>query len=97
MTTKPARRATRRPSRKSGGDPVLLLRQQAMQSIAVHLLASPGTQGEKAAALDISRPRLNALLKGRVELFGLDSLAQLALRAGLSVRLSIARRYVKQQ
>ena len=97
MTIKPARRTTRRPLRKPGGDRVLALRQQAMQSIAAHVMASAGTQGEKAEALDISRPRLNALLKGRVELFGLDSLAQLALRAGLSVRLSIARPYLKQQ
>lgn len=75
----------------------MALRSQAMQAISDHVLAMPGTQGEKAATLDISRPRLNALLNGRVELFGLDSLTQLAVRAGLSVRLAIARPYVRRR
>jgi predicted XRE-type DNA-binding protein len=72
------------------------MRLQAMQAIARHIEAAPGTQGEKAQSLAISRPRLNALLNGRVELFGLDSLAQLALRAGLSVRLSLSRPYSRR-
>jgi predicted XRE-type DNA-binding protein len=72
------------------------LRLQVMRAIATHLKAMPGTQGEQADSLDISRPRLNALLKERVELFGLDSLAQIALRAGLSVRLSVSRHYTRR-
>ena len=89
----------RLPSRsvRPAADPVLAMRTQAMQAISDHILAMPGTQGEKAAALDISRPRLNALLNGRVELFGLDSLTQLAIRAGLSVRLAIARPYTRRR
>jgi len=99
MTAKrPAPKTTGRLPRSArpGADPVLAMRAQAMQAISDHILAMPGTQGEKAAALDISRPRLNALLNGRVELFGLDSLTQLAMRAGLTVRLAIARPYARR-
>jgi len=71
--------------------PVAALRLQVMRAIAAHLRAVPGTQGEQADTLGISRPRLNALLKERVELFGLDSLAQIAMRAGMNVRLSVSR------
>ena len=50
-------------------------------------------QVEAAQMLQLTQPRLNALLKGRVELFSLDALAQIAMRAGLTVRISATRRY----
>ncbi|MHB8666054.1 MAG: helix-turn-helix domain-containing protein [Burkholderiales bacterium] len=50
-------------------------------------------QVEAAQMLELTQPRLNALLKGRVDLFSLDALAQIALRAGLTVRVSATRRY----
>ena len=39
--------------------------------------------------LGITQPRLNALLKGRIGLFSLDVLVEIARRSGLSVRLAI--------
>ncbi|TSA10464.1 MAG: transcriptional regulator [Betaproteobacteria bacterium] len=50
-------------------------------------------QVEAAEMLGLTQPRLNALLKGRVELFSLDALAQIAMRAGLTVRVSATRSY----
>jgi predicted XRE-type DNA-binding protein len=50
-------------------------------------------QVEAAEMLELTQPRLNALLKGRVELFSLDALAQIAMRAGLTLRVSATRRY----
>jgi predicted XRE-type DNA-binding protein len=50
-------------------------------------------QVEAAEMLELTQPRLNALLKGRVELFSLDALAQIAMRAGLTVRVSATRSY----
>ncbi len=50
-------------------------------------------QVEAAEMLELTQPRLNALLKGRVELFSLDALAQIALRAGLTLRVSATRAY----
>ena len=50
-------------------------------------------QIEAAEMLELTQLRLNALLKGRVELFSLDALAQIAMRAGLTVRVSATRSY----
>jgi predicted XRE-type DNA-binding protein len=48
------------------------------------------TQAEAAGRLDITQPRLNDLLRGRIANFSLDALVTLADKAGLSVRLNIA-------
>jgi len=48
------------------------------------------TQAEAARRLDVTQPRLNDLLRGRIEKFSLDALVQLAGRAGLVVRMEIA-------
>jgi predicted XRE-type DNA-binding protein len=49
------------------------------------------TQAEAARRLDVTRLRLNDLLRGRVDRFSLDALAGLAERAELSVRVEIGR------
>jgi len=48
------------------------------------------TQAEAARRLGVTQPRLNDLLKGRIENFSLDMLVKLAGSAGLAVRLDIA-------
>jgi predicted XRE-type DNA-binding protein len=47
------------------------------------------TQAEAAKTLGLTQPRFNALLKGRIGLFSLDALVNIASRAGLSVRLVV--------
>ncbi len=49
------------------------------------------TQVEAAGRLEVTQPRLNDLLRGRVGKFSLDALILLAERAGLSVRMQIER------
>ncbi|MBE0616010.1 MAG: XRE family transcriptional regulator [Burkholderiales bacterium] len=51
------------------------------------------TQSAAAQELGLSQPRLNALLKDRVELFSLDALVEIAGRVQLTVRLSATRPY----
>ncbi|MFL9827462.1 helix-turn-helix domain-containing protein [Rhodoplanes sp. SY1] len=46
-------------------------------------------QAEAARRLGLTQPRLNDLLRGRVEKFSLDALVNLAVPAGLSVRIEI--------
>lgn len=48
------------------------------------------TQAEAAKRLGITQPRLNDLLRGKINNFSLDALIALAGRAGLAVRLDIA-------
>ena len=47
------------------------------------------TQAQAAQRLDVTQPRLNDLLRGRVGKFSLDALALLAIRAGLNVHMQI--------
>ena len=49
------------------------------------------TQAAAAKALGITQPRLNALLRGKIGLFSLDALVNIASRAGLNVRLVVKR------
>lgn len=48
------------------------------------------TQAEAARRLGVTQPRLNDLLRGKIDKFSLDTLIDLATKAGLSVRLDIA-------
>ena len=47
------------------------------------------TQVETARRLGLSQPRLNDLLKGKIDKFSLDTLLTLAIRAGLRVKLDV--------
>ena len=49
------------------------------------------TQADSAKRLGITQPRLNDLLRGRIDNFSLDALVNLAAQAGLSVRVEISR------
>jgi predicted XRE-type DNA-binding protein len=49
------------------------------------------TQAEAAKRLGINQPRVNDLLRGRIDKFSLDALMNLAARAGLSVRVKVVR------
>jgi predicted XRE-type DNA-binding protein len=51
--------------------------------------AGGATQREMARGLGVTQPRLNDLLRGRINKFSLDALVELAERAGLQVRLDI--------
>jgi predicted XRE-type DNA-binding protein len=51
-----------------------------------------GTQAEAARKLGITQPRLNDLVRGRIDKFSLDALMNLAARAGLSVRVKVVRK-----
>jgi predicted XRE-type DNA-binding protein len=49
------------------------------------------TQSEAAARFGVTQPRMNDLLRGRIDRFSLDALLNLAHAAGLSVAWSISR------
>jgi predicted XRE-type DNA-binding protein len=67
----------------------LKMRSELMMRIDNFHRESGMTQGESARLLGLTQPRLNALLKGRLSLFSLDMLVNIASRAGLNVRLVI--------
>jgi predicted XRE-type DNA-binding protein len=69
----------------------LKLRAELMMRIEDYYRKSGMTQSEAAATLGLTQPRLNALLKGKIGLFSLDALVNVASRAGLHVRLVVGK------
>ena len=67
----------------------LLLRSQTMVALVQWFNASGLTQVVAAKTLGVTQPRLNQLLKGKIEIFSLDALVNLATSAGMRVGLSI--------
>jgi predicted XRE-type DNA-binding protein len=67
----------------------LKLRFELMMKIDDFCQRSGMTQAKAAKALGLTQPRLNALLKGKIGLFSLDALVNIASRAGLNVRLVV--------
>ena len=60
-----------------------------MTALREHVQQRTGTQAEKAETLGITQPRLNDLLKGRIDKFSLDALVALAPKAGLRVNVNV--------
>ncbi len=67
----------------------LLLRSQTMIALVQWFNACGLTQAAAAKVLGVTQPRLNQLLKGKIEIFSLDALVNMATSAGMRVGLSI--------
>ena len=50
------------------------------------------TQSRAAELLGVTQPRVSDLMRGRLDLFSLDSLVQMAGRAGFRVGIKLSRR-----
>ena len=68
----------------------LKVRSGLMIEINEHIKSWSGTDTEKAARLRITTPRFSNLKSGRVDLFSLDALVDLAAAAGLTVSMQVA-------
>ena len=67
----------------------LLLRTDLMIKIEQLIQKSGLIQSEAAKVLGITQPRINDLLKGRIEKFSLDALVNMVARAGMEVKMTI--------
>jgi predicted XRE-type DNA-binding protein len=65
------------------------LRSRMMIAIRDAVAAWNVSQAEAAKRLGVTQPRLNDLLRGRIDKFSLDALVALAGPAGLTVHLEI--------
>ncbi len=81
--------ATRRPAVPMSAQ----MRVQVLSAIAERLAQLGLTQKEAALRLGLAQPQVSALINERSEGFSLDRLIDVAVRAGLSVRLSVTRPY----
>ncbi len=75
-------------------DPVrvenLKLRSALMIEITEKIKSEGLTQAQAAEILQITQPRVSALLKGKINEFRLDSLVDMAHRQGLHVSIRVA-------
>lgn len=75
-------------------DPVraenLKLRSALMIEISERIKSEGLTQMQAAEILQVTQPRVSALLKGKINDFRLDSLVDMAHRLGLHVSLEVA-------
>jgi predicted XRE-type DNA-binding protein len=67
------------------------LRSELMIAIRQAVTEWATTQATAARRLEVTQPRLNDLLRGRINNFSLDALTVIAARAGLDVRVQIER------
>ena len=67
------------------------LRSELMIAIGQAVADWSTTPAAAARRLELTLPRLNDLVRGRIDEFSLDDLAVLAARAGLDVRVTIER------
>ena len=67
----------------------LALSSELMIRIEELVKRSDLTQARAAARLGLTQPRLNALLRGKIDQFSLDALVNAATRAGLRVEIRV--------
>jgi predicted XRE-type DNA-binding protein len=70
----------------------LLIRTDLMLQVSDIIEKRGLTQRAAAVALDVTQPRISDLVRGRVELFSIDTLVEMLNRLGVSVTVKTTRR-----
>ena len=65
------------------------LRSKLMMALKTHLEQMGLNQAQAAKLFGVTQPRVSDLVRGRIHLFGLDTLVNMAAAAGLHVELNI--------
>ena len=65
------------------------LRSTLMMALERHIQAKGWTQMEAARKLGVTQPRVSDLLRGKINLFGLDTLVNMVVAAGLHVEMQV--------
>ncbi len=66
-------------------------RSTLMMSIASYIAQRGWTQAEAAAALGVTQPRVSDLMRGKVQLFSLDTLVNMLAGAGFRVEMHLTK------
>lgn len=67
----------------------LKLRSSLMMALKAHITTSSLSQSQAAKLFGVTQPRISDLMRGKINLFGLDSLVNMAAAAGLHVEMRI--------
>jgi predicted XRE-type DNA-binding protein len=65
------------------------LRSELMVALKAQLIRSVLNQADMASLLGVTQPRVSDLMRGKINLFALDALVNMAVAAGLHVKLSL--------
>jgi predicted XRE-type DNA-binding protein len=65
------------------------LRSSLMMALKEHISREGLTQRRAAEVFGVTQPRVSDLIRGKIELFGLDSLVNMAAAAGLRVEIRV--------
>jgi predicted XRE-type DNA-binding protein len=65
------------------------LRSVLMMALKNHLNRTEMTQAQAAKLFGVTQPRVSDLMRGKINLFGLDALVSMATAAGLHVEMRI--------
>jgi predicted XRE-type DNA-binding protein len=66
------------------------LRSALMIALKTHIEQQNWTQAEAATRIGVTQPRISDLMRGKIDLFGLDSLVTMAAGLGMHIELKIA-------
>lgn len=65
------------------------LRSELMVALKNHIARSEMSQQQAAQLLGVTQPRVSDLMRGKINLFALDALVNMATAAGLHVQMTI--------
>ena len=66
------------------------LRSALMTALKIHLAQTNLSQAQAAQLFGVTQPRISDLMRGKINLFGLDALVNMASAAGLHVDIRIS-------
>ena len=66
------------------------LRSALMTALKEHIRRQKWTQAEAAKRLGVTQPRISDLMRGKIDLFGLDTLVNMVAAAGLHIEMRVA-------
>ncbi len=65
------------------------LRSALMMALKAHLARAGLSQAQAAKLFGVTQPRVSDLMRGKINLFGLDSLVNMATAAGLRIEMRV--------
>ena len=65
------------------------LRSALMTALKQHLTRTEMTQAQAAKLLGVTQPRVSDLMRGKINVFGLDALVDMAAAAGLHIEIRV--------
>ena len=65
------------------------LRSVLMTALKNHLSRAEMSQAQAAKLLGVTQPRISDLMRGKIDLFGLDALVNMATAAGLHIEMRV--------